>query len=47
MKPFLDLLLRPGRTRGFLLEQLEIAYKLHGVRRFNLINHEDRGAYGL
>ena len=35
------------RDRDFLMEQLEIAYKLHGVRQFYLINHEDCGAYGL
>ena len=35
------------RDREFLLEQLNVAYELHGVRQFYLINHEDCGAYGL
>ena len=35
------------RDREFLLEQLNVAYQLHGVRQFYLINHEDCGAYGL
>ena len=35
------------RDREFLLEQLKVAYELHGVRQFYLINHEDCGAYGL
>ncbi len=38
---------REARDREFLLEQLDIAHKLHGVRQFYLINHEDCGAYGL
>jgi carbonic anhydrase len=36
-----------ARDREFLLEQLNVAYQLHGVRQFYLINHEDCGAYGL
>ena len=35
------------RDREFFLEQLNVAYELHGVRQFYLINHEDCGAYGL
>ena len=42
-------LAQPKETRDqeFLLEQLNVAYELHGVRQFYLINHEDCGAYGL
>ncbi len=36
-----------SRDRDFLLEMLNVAYALHGVRQFYLINHEDCGAYGL
>jgi carbonic anhydrase len=36
-----------SRDRDFLLEMLNVAYDLHGVRQFYLINHEDCGAYGL
>jgi carbonic anhydrase len=36
-----------SRDREFLLEMLNVAYDLHGVRQFYLINHEDCGAYGL
>ena len=36
-----------ARDREFLLEQLNVAYELHGVRQLYLINHEDCGAYGL
>jgi hypothetical protein len=41
-------LARPGdpRDRDFLLEQLATSGRLHGTRRFYLINHEDCGAYG-
>ena len=41
-------LVRPGaaRDRDFLQEQLAISCKLHGVRQFYLVNHEDCGAYG-
>ncbi len=38
---------KEARDREFLLEQLNVAYALHGVRQFYLINHEDCGAYGL
>jgi len=38
---------KEARDRAFLLEQLNVAYELHGVRQFYLINHEDCGAYGL
>lgn len=38
---------KEARDREFLLEQLNVAYELHGVRQFYLINHEDCGAYGL
>jgi hypothetical protein len=38
---------KEARDRAFLLEQLNVAYGLHGVRQFYLINHEDCGAYGL
>ena len=38
---------KENRDRQFLLEQLKVAYELHGVRQFYLINHEDCGAYGL
>jgi len=38
---------KEDRDREFLLEQLKVAYELHGVRQFYLINHEDCGAYGL
>jgi carbonic anhydrase len=38
---------KADRDREFLLEQLKVAYELHGVRQFFLINHEDCGAYGL
>lgn len=38
---------KEARDREFLLEQLRVAYELHGVRQFYLINHEDCGAYGL
>ena len=36
-----------ARDREFLMEQLNVAHALHGVRQFYLINHEDCGAYGL
>ena len=36
-----------ARDREFLMEQLDVAHQLHGVRQFYLINHEDCGAYGL
>ena len=38
---------KEARDREFFLEQLNVAYELHGVRQFYLINHEDCGAYGL
>ena len=38
---------KEDRDKDFLLEMLQIAYDLHGVRQFYLINHEDCGAYGL
>lgn len=38
---------KEARDREFLMEQLNVAYQLHGVRQFYLINHEDCGAYGL
>ena len=38
---------KEDRDREFLLGQLKVAYELHGVRQFYLINHEDCGAYGL
>jgi carbonic anhydrase len=38
---------KEARDREFLLEQLKVAYELHAVRQFYLINHEDCGAYGL
>ena len=38
---------KENRDREFLLEMLNVAYDLHGVRQFYLINHEDCGAYGL
>lgn len=38
---------RESRDRDLLLEMLNVAYDLHGVRQFYLINHEDCGAYGL
>jgi hypothetical protein len=38
---------REDRDREFLLEMLNVAYDLHGVRQFYLVNHEDCGAYGL
>ncbi len=38
---------KEARDREFLLEQLKVAYELHGVRQLYLINHEDCGAYGL
>jgi carbonic anhydrase len=38
---------KESRDRDFLLEMLNVAYDLHKVRRFYLINHEDCGAYGL
>jgi carbonic anhydrase len=38
---------KAARDREFFLEQLNVAYELHGVRQFYLINHEDCGAYGL
>lgn len=38
---------KENRDRDFLLEMLNVAYALHGVRRFYLMNHEDCGAYGL
>ncbi|MBW1981914.1 MAG: hypothetical protein JRJ12_11915 [Deltaproteobacteria bacterium] len=41
-------LVRPkdDRDRQFLLEQLQVSYKLHQARQFYLVNHEDCGAYG-
>ncbi len=36
-----------GAGGRFLLEQLQISQRLHGVRQFYLVNHEDCGAYGL
>ncbi len=30
----------------FVLKQIDIAYRLHGVRRVILMNHTDCGAYG-
>lgn len=30
----------------FVLKQVDIAYRLHGVRRVILMNHTDCGAYG-
>lgn len=38
---------KEARDREFLLEQLKVAYELHEVRQFYLVNHEDCGAYGL
>ncbi len=34
-------------AREFLMEQLAICKRLHGVREIYLINHVDCGAYGL
>lgn len=31
---------------GFLVEQVGLSVKLHGIREAYLINHEDCGAYG-
>jgi hypothetical protein len=31
---------KEARDREFFLEQLNVAYELHGVRQFYLINHE-------
>jgi carbonic anhydrase len=30
----------------FILDQVELSYKLHGITEVYLINHEDCGAYG-
>jgi carbonic anhydrase len=35
----------PG-DREFLLRQLEISARLHGIRQIYLVHHEDCGAYG-
>jgi hypothetical protein len=41
-------LVRPSaaRDRDFLQEQLATSCRLHGVRQFYLVDHEDCGAYG-
>jgi len=31
---------------GFLMEQIDISYKLHGIEEVHIIFHEDCGAYG-
>ena len=36
-----------GAGGEFLLEQIQISQRLHGVRQIYLVNHEDCGAYGL
>ena len=36
-----------GVGGSFLLEQIQISQRLHGVRQIYLVNHEDCGAYGL
>jgi carbonic anhydrase len=35
-----------ARDRDFLQEQLAVSCRLHDVRQFYLVNHEDCGAYG-
>lgn len=37
---------KENRDRDFILEQIEITVKKHGVNRVSIINHEDCGAYG-
>lgn len=37
---------REKRDRDFILEQIEITVKKHGINRVSIINHEDCGAYG-
>lgn len=38
----------PSETtdREFILRQIEIAVRLHGIRQVYLVNHRDCGAYG-
>ena len=38
---------KQDRDHDFLLEQVDIAHRLHGVRRFYLLHHSECGAYGL
>jgi len=35
-----------GEAKDFLLKQIEIAKRLHGIKRVILVAHEDCGAYG-
>jgi carbonic anhydrase len=34
------------RNPGFVLEQVELSYKLHKIKEVYLINHENCGTYG-
>ncbi len=31
---------------SFLMEQIDISYKLHGIEEVHILSHEDCGAYG-
>jgi carbonic anhydrase len=35
-----------GEARDFLLKQIDISTRLHGINRVILVAHEDCGAYG-